>query len=114
MNRSAELAVLVPFGVVTVTSTVPVPGGEIAVIWPELSTLTLVPAFGPKPTTVAPVKFLPVIVTLVPPPVGPDAGFTPVTAGIGIGLTVAFPLAVVVPPPASFIVMVVVYDPARA
>jgi hypothetical protein len=32
VNRSAELAALMPPGVVTVTSTVPVPGGETAVI----------------------------------------------------------------------------------
>ncbi len=39
------------------------------------------PVAVPKATRVAPVKLLPVIVTVVPPPVGPLPGFIPVTAG---------------------------------
>ena len=33
MNRSAELTALVPPGVMTVTSTVPFPAGDVTVIW---------------------------------------------------------------------------------
>lgn len=83
MNWSAALVALVPLGVVTVTSTVPLPGGEVAVIVVELTTETLVAAFGPKLTAVAPVRFAPLIVTLVPPAAGPDDGLTPLTAGEG-------------------------------
>jgi hypothetical protein len=49
----------------------------------EVSELTvkLVDATDPKFTTVAPVNAVPVIVTLVPPPVVPELGLTPVTDG---------------------------------
>lgn len=83
VNRSAALVPLVPPGVVTVTSTVPEPGGEVAVICVELTTATFVAPFAPKATDVAPVRFVPVIVTLVPPDVGPEAGLMPVTVGGG-------------------------------
>jgi len=42
---------------------------------------TTVPAVVPKRTAVAPERFVPVTVTVVPPLVGPTAGDTPVTAG---------------------------------
>ena len=54
----------VPPGVVTVTSTVPVPAGLSAVIVVSLTTVTLVAAVVPKSTAVAPVKPVPVIVTV--------------------------------------------------
>ena len=60
----------VPAGVVTVTSTVPVPAGLSAVIVVSLTTVTFVAAVVPKSTAVAPVKPVPVIVTKVPPAVG--------------------------------------------
>ena len=79
-----ELTVaLVPLGVVTVTSTVPDPGGEVAVISHSLTSVTFVAPLDPKSTVVAPVRFVPEIVTLVPPPVGPEDGLIPVTAGAG-------------------------------
>ena len=53
-----------PPGVVTVTSTVPVPAGEVAVICVELLTTTPVAALVPKSTAVAPVRLVPVMVTL--------------------------------------------------
>ncbi len=76
-----------PPPVVTVTSTVPVPAGDVAVIW--VAELTVNPAAGvaPKFTALAPVKLVPVIVTDVPPPVGPDVGESEVTVG-GAGVTV--------------------------
>jgi len=72
----------VPPGVVTVTLTVPaLSAGEVAVIDVAELTVKLVAAVLPKSTTVAPVKFVPVIVTLVPPWVVPEVGEIPVTVG---------------------------------
>ena len=45
----------------------------------------------PKSTAVAPVKLVPVIVTVVPPVLGPEVGLTPVTVGgrrRGVGVLV--------------------------
>ena len=64
------------------TSTVPVPAGEVAVTDVELSAV-IVPGVPPKSTAVAPDRFVPVTVTLVPPPVGPVVGLMAVTAGGG-------------------------------
>jgi len=52
-------------------------------------TVKLVAAVPPKLTAVAPVKLVPVIVTDVPPVVDPDVGEMEVTAGAGMGTTVA-------------------------
>ena len=71
----------VPPGVVTVTSTVPVPAGLSAVIVVSLTTVKFVAAVVPKSTAVAPVKPVPVIVTDVPPAAGPLVGLRPVTVG---------------------------------
>jgi hypothetical protein len=67
---------------VTVTVTVPaLPAGEVAVIEVLLTTTTLVAAVAPN-VTVAPVaKLVPVIVTAVPPAVGPPIGEILLTAG---------------------------------
>ena len=62
-KRSAGDVADVPFGVVTVTSTVPVPAGLSAVIVVALTTVTSVAGVRPKSTAVAPVKPVPVIVT---------------------------------------------------
>jgi hypothetical protein len=79
---------LVPPGVVTVTSTVPgLPAGEVAVTVVAFTAVTLVAAFAPKWTAVAPVRFVPVIVTVVPPPVGPEDGVMLVTVGAGVAQT---------------------------
>ena len=65
----------VPFGVVTVTLTVPLPPGLVAVIWVSLTTITLLAAVPPNETLVEPMmKPVPIIVTLVPPAAGPLAG----------------------------------------
>ena len=77
---AAELAD-VPPGVVTVTSMVPLPGGAVAVMLVADTTVNDEAAVEPNDTLVAPVKFVPVIVTLVPPAVGPDVGETDVTVG---------------------------------
>ena len=72
---------LCPF-TVTVTVTAPaLPAGVVAVMVVLFTTTTLVAAALPK-VTVAPVaKFVPVIVTAVPPATGPLFGDTPVTVG---------------------------------
>ena len=66
---------------VTLTSTVPVPAGAVALI--EVAELTVKPVAGvaPKLTAVAPVNPVPVMVTEVPPAPGPDVGEIEVTAG---------------------------------
>src|SRR5258708_19769218 len=70
-----------PSAVVTVTSTVPTPAGEVAVIWVALLTVKEAAALLPKLTAVAPEKLVPVMVTLGPPDVGPVFGLTLVTVG---------------------------------
>jgi hypothetical protein len=80
-NRSAAAVALVPVGVVTVISTVPVPAGEVAVIEVALGADTLVADVDPNFTVASTVKFVPVMVTTVPPAVGPLLGLTPVTVG---------------------------------
>ena len=49
-----------------------------------LLTVKLVAAVEPKLTAVAPVRLVPVIVTLVPPASGPAAGATCVTPGAAV------------------------------
>jgi hypothetical protein len=75
---------LVPLGVVTVTSTMPVPAGLVAVIV-VASTTVKAAVTAPNLTPVAPVKFVPRIVTEVPPPSGPAPGTIDVTVGAGRG-----------------------------
>ena len=50
----------------------------------SLNTMKLAAAIAPKATLVAPVKLVPVIVTVVPPAVEPDVGATAVTLGKGV------------------------------
>ena len=66
--------------VVTVTSTVSLPGGLATVICVPESAV-IVAAVPPKLTPVTPQRPVPVIVTLVPPAVLPLGGETPVTVG---------------------------------
>ena len=59
---------------VTTTFTAPAAcAGVIAVMVVALTTTTLVAAVPPNVTAVAPVKLVPVMVTLVPPAVGPGS-----------------------------------------
>jgi hypothetical protein len=83
VNWSALLVAEVPPGVVTVTSTVPaVWAGDVTVmVVPPPPTVNVETTVLPKFTAVAPVKLLPVMVTLVPPAIGPLLGEIPVTAG---------------------------------
>ncbi len=66
-----------PPAVVTTIGFAPaVPVGVTAVIEVALTTTTLVAATPPTVTSVAPVKFVPVIVIAVPAANGPDDGLT--------------------------------------
>ncbi len=79
----------VPPGVVTVTFTVDaLSAGEVMVMDVEEFTTRPVPATVPNFTAVAPVKPVPVTVTVVPPAVEPEVGLTPVTVGTGGGVKV--------------------------
>jgi len=66
---------------VTITSTVPDPGGDSVVISESETTKKTGWSFGPNVTSVAPVKPDPVIVTGVPPPAAPAVGLTLLTTG---------------------------------
>ena len=74
--------VAVPPAVVTATLLAPtVPAGVVAVIEVALTTTTLVAEAPPIFTLVALVKFVPVMVIVVPPVVGPDVGVTLLIVG---------------------------------
>ena len=81
MNWSAADVVDVPPTVVTVTSTVLLPAGDVAVIDVAELTVKLVALLAPNFTAVAPVNTVPVMVTDVPPAPGPDVGEIDVTVG---------------------------------
>src|SRR5262249_3137507 len=89
VNWSAELFGLLPLIVSTVISTVPpvFTLGETAVIEVAEFTVKLLALVKPKRTDVAPVKPVPVMVTVVPPLGGPWLGSTFVTVGAGGGWT---------------------------
>jgi hypothetical protein len=64
-----------PLELVTVTFTAPAePAGVVAIIWVELATVIAVAAALPKVTVSPAAKPVPLIVTAVPPDVGPLAG----------------------------------------
>ena len=107
MNLSEEEEVEVPAGVVTVTSTVPLPGGDTAVIAVSESNVKWAGA-DPNLTPVAPLKSVPVTVTVVPPSNGPEPAETPVTA---TPITVTPSVVVMVVPSVFDTVVVTVYGP---
>ena len=77
-----ENAPLFPYNDVTIMPTAPVLRvGVIQVIVVLFTTLREVADNPPNVTNVAPVKFVPVIVTLVPPSILPDDGKMPVIFG---------------------------------
>ena len=62
-------------------STVPgTPGGDVTVIC-EGEDDEMVPLTAPNMTTFTPLRFVPEMVTLVPPACGPEAGLIPVIVG---------------------------------
>ena len=81
MNTSPGTAALFPAGENTAMLCDPVCAGETALIWVEETTVKLVAASEPKPTRVAPVKLVPVMVTVVPPVDGPEVGEIEVIVG---------------------------------
>ena len=82
MKWSAATPSLVPPAVVTkMLRVLAACAGENAVISVEETTAKLAAATGPKATFVAPVKLVPLMVTLVPPLLDPDVGETLVTVG---------------------------------
>ena len=97
VNVSSVTIALVPLGVVTRTSIVPVPAGEVAVRLVAELYVTLAATL-PNETVDALVNPVPVIVTIVPPATGPLAGEMLVIVGIPItvivvpGLVVSAPL----------------------
>src|ERR1700758_2788914 len=83
MNPLAKLT-LWPSALVTVTVAAPAPlAGVVAVIVELFTTATLAAAVPPNVTVAPLAKFVPVIVTDVPPPVEPLFGLTLVTVGAG-------------------------------
>ena len=86
MNRSAIEVVLVPPGVVTVTSVTPAAwAGDLTVILVAETTVRNVVFFViPNLTAVAPVNPVPIIVTAVLPVNGPLFGVMLVTFGFAI------------------------------
>ena len=83
MNVSALPVVLVPPGVVTCTSTVPAACAGAVAVQDVAEQDTPVAALPPKVIAVAPVRFVPVTVTAVPPATGPLFGVTAVISGAG-------------------------------
>ena len=80
MNPLVRLP-LCPF-TVTVTVTAPaLPAGVVAVMLVLLTTTTFVAAVPPNVTVAPAAKFVPVIVTAVPPAAGPLFGLTLLTVG---------------------------------
>ena len=75
------MGLVTPAAFVTVTSTVPLPAGEVAAIDVALVTVKEVALVLPNFTAVTPMKLLPVMVTDVPPVAGPLFGETEVTLG---------------------------------
>jgi hypothetical protein len=70
--------------VVTDTATVPAACALVtALIWVGLVTVKLLAVVDPNLTAVQPVRFVPVIVTVVPPAVGPAVGAKVETVGGG-------------------------------
>src|SRR5262249_36589032 len=88
VKSSAAVLAEEPPGVVTVTSATPaLPAGAVMVICVSLLTVNPFAAAPPKVTPVAPIKWVPVIVTSVPPAVGPIVGVMFVTVGAASGET---------------------------
>ena len=90
----------VPAGVVTEIFPVVAPEGTVAVIWVAEFTVKFVATVFLNFTVVAPVKFVPVIVTIVP--AAPQDGVKPVTVG-GVVTVKLLPL---VAAPAAFVTVI--------
>ena len=83
MYWSAAAVADVPPAVVTVTATVPVPEGEVAVI-DVAESVVIVAGVAPKVTALAEPRFVPEMVTEVPPAVEPLVGEIELTVGAAV------------------------------
>ena len=102
-NWSATLITLAPDAVTTTMSTGPAPlAGDVATMDVSDTTVNVVAATDPNLTADAPEKFEPVIVTDVPPAIGPTAGLTPATTGAGVTARTAPDLGLVPPAPSTY------------
>ena len=70
-----------PMGVVTTTSACPAACAGVVAVIVVAATVPITAGEPPMVTDVAPVKFSPVMVTDVPPAIGPLAGLIAVTIG---------------------------------
>ena len=89
----------VPPAVVTVTSTLPVPAGDVTVNVVALTNVTLVPGVAPNWTVATTLNPVPVTVTAVPPLAGPPEGLMPLTVGAATEYVNLSSAAVVEVPP---------------
>src|SRR5208283_4001145 len=112
VNWSDAEVALVPPGVVTVTSTVPVPAGDFMVREVGEAMSRPVPAVDPNLTDVAPVKPVPVTVTVVPPVRGPAPGVMPVTVGMAKYVNLSAAEIALVPPGVVTVTSTVPAEPA--
>jgi hypothetical protein len=97
VNWSALPLAEVPLGVVTVMSKVPNGSGGATALMDVSDTIVKeVAGVVPNSTSLAPVKPLPVMVTLAPPTVVPLLGVTPVTAATAAKVSVKRSLALTV------------------
>ena len=105
---SAETFPEVVAPVVTVTSTVPVPAGDVAVNLPVVLLYeTLVALFAPNLTVDADVKLVPEISITVPPVVGPNEREIPVTATLVVYAKLSAVTSADVEPPVVTIMLTV-------
>jgi hypothetical protein len=100
------MLVVVPFGVVTETGPLCAPFWTVAVICVFETTVNAGSALLPITTWVAPVKFVPVIVTLVP--AGPKFGVNDVMVGAKLFVTVKSAVLVAVLPAVVTLILPVV------
>src|SRR5262249_16813511 len=103
VKRSACDAGDVPAGVVTVTLTIPMPAGLVAVKVVSFTTVRFRAGTGPKSTPAGPVNPVPVTVTNVPPATGPLFGVTPVTVGAAVAAYVNWSACEIGDVPAGFV-----------
>ena len=90
--------------VTTVISTVPLPAGAVAVICVALFTVKPLAVLAPNFTAVAPVKFVPVITTEVPPVAGPADVPRLLTVGAPTYEYLSLALVALVPAPVTTVI----------
>src|SRR5438552_3955647 len=81
-TSAGEAAEAAPSAIVTIVSTAPPDDAGVVTTICVAESLTMVPGSPPKETETAFARFVPVIVTDVPPAVVPPVGLTLVTVGV--------------------------------